>query len=91
MIVDCNWHNPPKMDSKRQQCFPGEVTENPLEYVYDNPHAHIMMTLRPMDENGKWESKKTKIYLCEKNGEQKFFTPITELKKNILDGKIMSM
>lgn len=40
-----------------------------------NPHAHIMTTMRPIDENGKWESKAEQIYLCKNaKGEEKGFT-----------------
>ena len=39
-----------------------------------NPHAHIMLTLRPRDEKGKWQSKTEKEYLCMKDGEERSFT-----------------
>ena len=39
-----------------------------------NPHAHIMLTLRPLDEKGKWQSKTEKEYLCVKNGEERGLT-----------------
>jgi hypothetical protein len=39
-----------------------------------NPHAHIMLTVRPLDEQGKWQYKTEKEYLCVKNGEEKGFT-----------------
>ena len=39
-----------------------------------NPHAHIMLTVRPLDENGKWQHKTEKEYLCVRNGEEKAFT-----------------
>lgn len=29
-----------------------------------NPHAHIMLTMRPIDENGKWEYISQKVYIC---------------------------
>jgi len=31
-----------------------------------NPHAHIMLTVRPLDEKGNWQYKTQKEYLCEK-------------------------
>ena len=34
-----------------------------------NPHAHILLTVRPLDERGKWQYKTEKEYLCMKNGE----------------------
>lgn len=40
-----------------------------------NPHAHIMVTVRPIDENGKWEAKTEQLYLCKnKQGEERAFT-----------------
>lgn len=39
-----------------------------------NPHAHIMLTVRPLDEHGKWQHKTEKEYICIKNGEEQGFT-----------------
>ena len=39
-----------------------------------NPHAHIMLTVRPLQENGKWQHKTEKEYLCVKDGEERGFT-----------------
>ena len=39
-----------------------------------NPHAHILLTVRPLDERGKWQYKTEKEYLCMKNGEEGGFT-----------------
>ena len=39
-----------------------------------NPHAHILLTVRPMDNKGRWQNKTEKEYLCVKNGEEKGFT-----------------
>jgi len=39
-----------------------------------NPHAHILLTVRPLDERGKWQYKTEKEYLCVRNGEEKGFT-----------------
>ena len=39
-----------------------------------NPHAHILLTVRPLDDKGKWQNKTEKEYLCVKNGEEKGFT-----------------
>ena len=35
-----------------------------------NPHAHIMLTMRPIDEHGKWGAKSKKEYILDKNGER---------------------
>ena len=36
-----------------------------------NPHAHILLTVRPLDEKGKWQYKTEKEYLCVKDGEER--------------------
>ena len=50
-----------------------------------NPHAHILLTVRPLNENGTWQYKTEKEYLCIKNGEEKGFTA-TEFKTAQKDG-----
>ena len=39
-----------------------------------NPHAHIMVTVRPLAENGQWQYKTEKEYLCVRDGGEKGFT-----------------
>ena len=39
-----------------------------------NPHAHIMVTVRPLAENGQWQYKSEKEYLCVRDGEEMGFT-----------------
>ena len=39
-----------------------------------NPHVHIMLTVRPLDNNGKWQYKTEKEYLCVRDGEERGFT-----------------
>lgn len=82
MIVDVNFHNPPKMNSKKQPIdADGNVTKDPQKYIYENPHCHAMCTMRPVDESGKWEAKRQKIYVCEKDGQKRKFTA-EQLKQN---------
>ena len=50
-----------------------------------NPHAHIMLTMRPLDEQGKWQYKTEKEYLCVKDGEERGFTA-AEFKQAQADG-----
>ncbi len=50
-----------------------------------NPHAHIMLTVRPLDEQGKWQYKTEKEYLCIRNGEERGFTS-AEFKAAQADG-----
>ena len=35
-----------------------------------NPHAHILLTMRAMDETGKWLPKSRKVYDLDENGER---------------------
>ena len=39
-----------------------------------NPHAHIMLTVRPLNKAGTWQHKTEKEYLCARNGEERGFT-----------------
>ena len=50
-----------------------------------NPHAHIMLTVRPLDERGKWQYKTEKEYLCVKSDEERGFTA-AEFKAVQADG-----
>ena len=40
----------------------------------NNPHAHILMTVRPLTDKGGWQNKTEKEYLCIRNGEEHGFT-----------------
>ena len=35
-----------------------------------NPHAHVLLTMRAMDEHGKWLPKSCKVYDLDENGER---------------------
>ena len=50
-----------------------------------NPHAHILLTVRPLDERGKWQYKTEKECLCMRNGEERGFTA-AEFKSAQNDG-----
>jgi len=39
-----------------------------------NPHSHILFTMRPLDEHGRWQAKTQKEYLCKRGGEERGFT-----------------
>ena len=39
-----------------------------------NPHAHILLTVRPLNEGGTWQYKTEKEYLCVRDGEERGFT-----------------
>lgn len=50
-----------------------------------DPHAHILLTVRPLDDKGKWQAKTQKEYLCKKNGNKQGFTA-SEFKSAQLEG-----
>ena len=50
-----------------------------------NPHAHILLTVRPLDEGGTWQYKTEKEYLCVRDGEERGFTA-TEFKTAQAEG-----
>ncbi|HJD13340.1 MAG TPA: MobA/MobL family protein [Candidatus Ruminococcus avistercoris] len=35
-----------------------------------NPHVHIMLTVRPLKENGAWDAKCRKAYDLDENGQR---------------------
>lgn len=39
-----------------------------------NPHAHILLTVRPLNPDGSWQYKTEKEYLCIRDGEERGFT-----------------
>lgn len=75
MIVDYSIHDPPLTDDHRQ---PVDLDGNPVtkksEMVFRNPHAHVMATMRPLDESGKWQKKTEIEYICRKQGKEQAFT-----------------
>ena len=50
-----------------------------------NPHAHIMLTVRPLNQDGTWQYKTEKEYLCIRDGEERGFTS-AEFKEAQTDG-----
>lgn len=50
-----------------------------------NPHAHILLTMRPLDEHGDWQYKTEKEYLCVRGDEERGFTA-DEFGQAKLDG-----
>lgn len=86
MCADIAIHNPPVRDDRGVPLDEnGNRTKDKEKFVYNNPHAHILLTVRPLDENGKWEAKSKIEYLCVKDGEEKGFTA-EEYKKAQADG-----
>lgn len=67
MIADINIHNPPVTDSRGVPLNKeGKPASGMEEMVFQNPHVHILLTVRPMDEDGNWMAKSQKEYVCKK-------------------------
>ena len=75
MCADIAIHDPPVVNDRHQPIdVKGEVTTDIKMMQFRNPHAHILLSIRPIDSQGKWESKSKIEYLCKKEGEEKAFT-----------------
>lgn len=75
MIADWSLHNPAvKDDLGRCLDKNGEVTTDESKYVYNNPHIHVMTTLRPLNDDGSFANKTEIEYKCVKAGEERGFT-----------------
>ena len=86
MIADIAIHNPPVMNDRHQPIDKdGNPTKDISKMQFINPHTHIMVTMRPMDEKGKWLPKSKTEYLCVRDGEEKGFTA-EEFKEAKEDG-----
>ena len=49
----------------------GMIADVALHDGHDgNPHAHVLLTMRPMDENGQWLPNARKVYDLDANGER---------------------
>ena len=69
MIADWSLHNPAiKDDLGRCLDKNGKVTTDESKYVYNNPHIHVMTTLRPIKEDGSFANKTEIEYRCVKAG-----------------------
>ena len=52
-----------------------------------NPHAHILLTVRPLDERGKWQYKTEKEYLCMRHGEERGLVRVDKHPKSTRYGR----
>lgn len=86
MCADFAIHNPPVTDDKHRPIdIEGNPTNDPYKMTFRNPHAHIMLTMRPLNDRGEWESKSQKNYICRKGNEEKSI-PAPNMKQAELDG-----
>lgn len=86
MCADVAIHNPPLTDSNHRPLdAAGNPTHNPDKMTFQNPHCHIMLTMRPLGEQGEWQPKYQKSYLCRKDNIEKSI-PVSEIKQAESDG-----
>lgn len=72
MCADFSIHNPPVTDGKGIPLdADGNRTQDPDKMIFQNPHIHIMLTMRPLDDRGEWMAKSQLNYLCRKDNEEK--------------------
>ena len=86
MCADIAIHNPPVKNDRNQAIdADGNPTKDQGKMQFKNPHAHILLTVRPISKDGKWEEKSKVEYLCMRDGEEKGFTA-EEFQKAKLEG-----
>lgn len=86
MCADFAIHNPPITDSHGIPIdSQGNRTQDKNKMIFRNPHTHIMLTMRPLNDRGEWQSKSQKCYLCRKGNEQKSI-PASEFKEAATEG-----
>lgn len=75
LCADICIHNPPVMNDRKQPIDDtGHPTKEKDKMIFRNPHVHVMVTMRPLDSNGKWEKKSEVEYICKRGDEEKRFT-----------------
>lgn len=48
----------------------GMCVQIDIHNISENPHAHVLTTMRGIDENGKWMPKRKDVYKLDENGER---------------------
>lgn len=75
MCADFSIHNPSVRNRSGQPVdADGNIVHDREHMQFQNPHAHIMLTMRPLDEKGRWQAKTQIEYQCIRNGKQRGFT-----------------
>lgn len=86
MCTDFAIHNPPVTDGNHRPLdITGNPANNPNKMIFQNPHCHVMLTMRPLDSQGKWQAKSQKNYLCRKGNEEKPI-PAADMKQAEQEG-----
>lgn len=81
MCADISIHNPPITNSHGAPIdINGNKTKNRDEMIFQNPHAHILLTMRAINEDGKWQPKSERAYICKK-GQETLTIPASMMAK----------
>lgn len=75
MCADICIHNPPVTNDRHQPLdIAGQVTNDISKMQFNNPHAHVLCTMRPIGPDGNWEAKSKAEYVCRRGREEKAMT-----------------
>lgn len=75
MCVDICMHNPPVTNDRHQPIdASGQITHDLSRMQFNNPHAHVLCTMRPIGPDGKWEPKSRAEYMCCRGQEERAMT-----------------
>lgn len=86
ICADFAIHNPPLRNDRNQPCDQdGNIVKDSSQMIFPNPHCHILLTMRPINAEGNFESKSQIEYICKRNEEELTFTA-SEFKQAKLDG-----
>ncbi len=86
MCADFALHNPPITDSRNRPVDQdGNPTQDKDKMIFKNPHAHILLTMRPLDGQGQWQAKAQTAYLCRRNNEERSIL-VSEINQAETDG-----
>lgn len=86
MVADFYIHDPPVTNHKKRPIdIDGNPTNDPDKMIFQNPHAHIMLTMRPFNAHGEWEPKYQKSYLCRKDNKEKSI-PASQIRQAEAEG-----
>ncbi len=86
MCADFSIHNPPVTNGRGIPIDAyGTPTNDPDKMTFQNPHVHIMLTMRPLNEQGEWMAKSQLNYLCRKDNEERSI-PSSDIKDAEAEG-----
>lgn len=86
MCADFSIHNPPVTNGRGIPIDEyGTPTNDPDKMTFQNPHIHIMLTMRPLNDRGEWIAKSQLNYLCRKDNQERSI-PSSDIKEAEAEG-----